>query len=149
MNRLHRTFSFALVIGVHACAPATCDPATATCADPAAKVVSVGEEFVLAPGQRVTIGESGLNIEFERVTSDSRCPRDVQCVWAGNAAIRIQVVEQMSEPRLVELDTYGERQKAQLGKYELQVVSLTPDPVSTERIEPRQYRLTLRLTERP
>jgi len=144
-----RTFSFALLMGVYACAPAKCDPTTATCAEPAPRVVPVGEDFVLAPGQRVTIGESGLTIEFERVTSDSRCPKDVQCVWAGNAAIRIQVVEQMSEPRLVELDTYGDRQKAQLGEFDLQVVALGPDPVSTERIEPQQYRLTLRLTERP
>ncbi|MEX2154755.1 MAG: hypothetical protein WD825_15545 [Gemmatimonadaceae bacterium] len=149
MNRLHRTFSIALVIGVYACARVKCDPVTATCAESAAKVVSVGDEFVLAPGQRVTISDSDLSLEFERVTSDSRCPKDVQCVWAGNAAIRLKVVEQMSEPRLVELDTYGDRQKAQLGMFELQVVALTPDPVSTERIEPRQYRLTLRLTELP
>lgn len=94
MNSLHRTGSIALVIGVHACATTKCDPATATCADPAS-------------------------------------------------------VEPLAEPRIIELETYGERQKARLARYELQVVSLTPDPVSTIRIEPRQYRLTLRLTDLP
>ena len=28
---------------------------------------------------------------FVGVTEDSRCPTDVQCVWAGNCAVRLDV----------------------------------------------------------
>lgn len=35
--------------------------------------------------------DSSLEIEFVKVLSDSRCPKDVQCIWAGEAKILVKV----------------------------------------------------------
>ncbi|MGR0482560.1 MAG: hypothetical protein ACTFAL_14485 [Candidatus Electronema sp. V4] len=38
-----------------------------------------------------TIEEGDLSIQFSSVSSDSRCPTGVQCVWAGNAEIVLEL----------------------------------------------------------
>ena len=56
------------------------------------KAVRLNKDFTLRKGQRVTLkGSRVLAIKFVAVESDSRCPKDVNCVWAGNAAVQVQV----------------------------------------------------------
>ena len=50
-----------------------------------------GSRFEVALGQAVTIGPDGLQIQFLEVTEDSRCPTDVVCVQAGQAAILVGI----------------------------------------------------------
>ncbi|MGX9726510.1 MAG: hypothetical protein ACTFAK_04055 [Candidatus Electronema sp. VV] len=38
-----------------------------------------------------TAEEGDLSIQFSSVSSDSRCPTGVQCVWAGNAEIVLEL----------------------------------------------------------
>src|SRR6476646_1224216 len=69
-----------LMVSVASCA--TVD--TAVVADP-------GAEFNLAVGKSATISDTDYRITFNRVTEDSRCPVDVQCVWAGDAKIELTI----------------------------------------------------------
>jgi hypothetical protein len=43
----------------------------------------------LALGARTLVRDIPLALTFDRVASDSRCPQDVVCVWAGD--LRVQV----------------------------------------------------------
>ena len=36
-------------------------------------------------------GKAGIKVAFVELVEDARCPADVQCVWAGNAKIKIRV----------------------------------------------------------
>ncbi len=38
-----------------------------------------------------SISIENINIKFEEVLSDSRCPKNVQCVWAGEAKVLIEI----------------------------------------------------------
>jgi hypothetical protein len=137
-------------IAVSSCTgSAKCGPEIVPCAGPVVVVATAGTDFVLAPGQRAALQGTGLVVEFERVVSDSRCPRDVQCVWAGNASVRLRVSRDGAEAWSGALNTYGDSQTRTFGDHELRVVSLAPAPVSTSSIESRNYRLTLRFTELP
>lgn len=46
-------------------------------------------------GVKVLKGETvvlkGVSIKFLEVTEDSRCPKDVTCVWAGRAIVKVEV----------------------------------------------------------
>src|SRR5882672_10036739 len=55
------------------------------------QVVRLGREFKLRARHQVTLKREGLQIKFVEVKEDSRCPADVKCVWAGNAAVRLEV----------------------------------------------------------
>jgi hypothetical protein len=49
--------------------------------------VADGTTVALMPGQSASLGD-GL-LRYVRLTSDSRCKPDVQCVWAGDAVIEL------------------------------------------------------------
>jgi len=54
------------------------------CADTSNRVeVSLGQEFSLSVKQRAFIKGENLEIKFEEVIEDSRCPWEVTCVWEG------------------------------------------------------------------
>ncbi|MEM4663067.1 MAG: hypothetical protein QXM75_03525 [Candidatus Diapherotrites archaeon] len=57
----------------------------------AQKKVSIGVPFELKAGEEAFIEESGVFLKFVKVTSDSRCPKGVQCVWAGKVSILIEI----------------------------------------------------------
>ncbi len=50
--------------------------------------------FTLAVGQTGVIAGEDLQLRFENVIEDSRCPLDVQCVWEGRASYTVQLTYQ-------------------------------------------------------
>lgn len=58
------------------------DPATAG----RTLTVADGHSVQLLPGDSARLAD-GSTLRFERVISDSRCPPDVQCIWAGDAQL--------------------------------------------------------------
>jgi hypothetical protein len=42
---------------------------------------------LLQPGEFFSFGRNSLH--FKEVISDSRCPKDVTCIWAGEAKILV------------------------------------------------------------
>lgn len=113
-----------------------------------ANAVEVGEAFRLAVGDRARIGDDGLGVGFRGVRQDSRCPTDVECVWAGDAAVALTVAVGRAAPRTVTLHTHQAPRATRAEGLVLRVVSLAPEPVSTRRIAPDDYVVTL-IAERP
>jgi hypothetical protein len=80
-----------------------------------------------------------VKVRFVAVTEDSRCPRDVTCVWAGEVKVQleIQVAKVASQAEMLE----GGSTVA--GAYRVTLVKVEPQPVSTVKIAPQDYRATL------
>jgi hypothetical protein len=51
--------------------------------------VSSGQPFTLHVKQAARLTSSDLDLYFRRVAADSRCPRDVQCIAAGDAVVTL------------------------------------------------------------
>ena len=79
-----------------------------------------------------------LSVRFVELVEDSRCPADAQCVWAGNAKIKIRVTMNGRSHDL-SLDTNGQHQAATAEGYTIKLVSLTPSPRSNIRIDRNGY----------
>ena len=105
---------------------------------------SLNDEFTLAPGEVTTIADAGVQIRFDRVEGDSRCPADVVCVQGGDAVVRIAVLERSAE-RPYELHTGGMAPVNHDG-LTIVLVQLQPYPFSSRTIEAGDYRATLRVT---
>jgi len=87
----------------------------------------------------------GLRIDFGRVESDSRCPSTVTCVWAGNAAIELQVSAVAGDgPRHRLLLNTGLDPKAgeALG-VRITLLALTPYPETPSGVAEDAYRARL------
>jgi hypothetical protein len=105
--------------------------------------VPLDAPFTLAVGERVEIESLAVVVEFRSLESDSRCPRDLTCVWAGDGAA---VVGVSAGERLetVTLHTNLEPRKTTALGLELELGGLSPYPVSGGKREAREYRATLR-----
>ncbi|MDD1656926.1 MAG: hypothetical protein LUQ41_00485 [Methanomicrobiales archaeon] len=111
-----------------------------------AVTVRTGEVFTIGIGQSARIAGEDMVITFEEVIGDSRCPREVVCVWAGVAASRVRIIH-LGTPSSLVLNQPGLSEDAQetFGDYTL-TFNLNPYPRAGEEIPPDEYRLTLSIT---
>jgi hypothetical protein len=92
--------------------------------------------------------KSKLSVRFVELIEDSRCPVDTNCVWAGNAKIRL-VVKKNGRSHEVSLDTNGPNQAATVEEYSIKLVGLTPEPRSNIRIDRNGYVATIVVAKQP
>lgn len=109
--------------------------------------VRLAEEFTLAPGESVRIRGESLTVAFDRVTADSRCPTNVNCIWEGDAVVVVTLTHPARERASVELHTSGRfARSVRYGDFEVALVKLAPEPKEGSEIAQRAYRATLRVT---
>jgi hypothetical protein len=113
--------------------------------DGAPQVARSGREFKLHPGQRVTLKGTSLRIKFVKVETDSRCPADVKCVWAGNAAVQLQAGNGRGSKTLTLNTSPSERfaKEAEYQGYKVKLVDLSPYPRSDRHIKVGDWVVTL------
>jgi len=78
-----------------------------------------------------TASSIGLAITFDAVVGDSRCPESVECVWAGEAHVRL-TVDGTAEDLLVSDPERAPDDVIRRGNVILRAVELTPYPGSQE-----------------
>ena len=117
-------------------------PAPTPAATPAPSPAAASSELLLAPGQ--TRAVAGLEITFEGVAEDSRCPAGVQCIWEGDAKVLLAVHAPGATPARVELHTsHRFAREAEHAGRRLTLVSVTPVPARDRPVAAKDYRVTL------
>jgi hypothetical protein len=111
--------------------------------NPVGPSVGVNERFTLAPGEVATVRDVALNVQFNSVTGDSRCPADAICITGGDALVHIRVLDG-GAASTYELHT-GDTSRATVTHKQLRIalVELQPYPFSSRTIAPNEYRATL------
>ena len=104
---------------------------------------SIDEQVVLAPGEQASI--DGVTLRFEGVLGDSRCPADALCVLGGDAIVKVRVSSGSGAPVDFELHT-GDMKPVTHGDLTIELVQLAPYPFSSQPIDPKDYRVTLKVT---
>jgi hypothetical protein len=133
MNRHHYVVPLLLSVALVACRSAGA---------PAPHVAGLNQEIQLAQGEQAVFGQQALNVEFIRVVTDSRCPSDATCVWAGE--VKVQLSTRLDAAEAVQHEiTAG--QHVTVGEFRLAVVQVQPERISTREISPEEYRVTLRV----
>ncbi|MFC1944317.1 hypothetical protein ACFLX5_02315 [Chloroflexota bacterium] len=108
----------------------------------------LGREFTLSIGKTAVILGEGLSIRFDEVIEDSRCPKDVVCIWEGRVSCVVQVIEGDSTHEMVlteqgmsdgyATETYGE--------YRIDF-HVEPYPEEADDISQEEYRLLLTVSK--
>ena len=113
----------------------------------AAQTARVGREFDVSVGRVVSLDGGGLRVRLVRVESDSRCPVDVNCVWAGNAEALFEVgARGWRGKRTLRLNTNAGPERpgdGRFGRYTLKLLGLAPQPRSRGKIAAGRYTATL------
>lgn len=103
------------------------------------------QEIAIPLSQTRLLDEERIAISFLRVTDDSRCPHDAQCLVAGNAAIGLVLQERGEATRMVELNTTTNPRVVRHEGYRIEVVGLDPLPTAGQPA-PTDYTVHLRVT---
>ena len=120
-----------------ACSTAT--PAPAADIEP-------GQNFSLRAGESAQTRDKALRVGFVEVTADSRCPKGAQCVWAGDASVRVWLQRGNGPMQALDLHTAANAAQAvRVLDHELRLVRLDPYPVNGKAIAKADYVATLTL----
>lgn len=99
----------------------------------------------LAIGQRGAAG--GLRVTFREVVSDSRCPLNANCIWAGEAVVGITLAARGRSGDF-ELALYdASRRVAAFGDYRVEFKALAPLPVAGQTTPRSDIRATFEVRE--
>jgi hypothetical protein len=96
----------------------------------------------LAPGQSALFDAENLEVKFVGIDSDSRCPNDVTCLWAGEVVVRLTV---RKDGRSKELSVKSDASLPVEGLV-VAVLEVLPPRSSSQRTAPADYRVTLKVT---
>ena len=97
--------------------------------------------------QEKSVPSAGFKIKFVEMVEDSRCPAGTNCVWAGNAKVKIEVRGKGSA-RTFELNSTSEPTVVVFSGYEIKLLGLTPKPAANVRINPDKYLATFEVTKK-
>ena len=85
--------------------------------------------------------ESQISISMDSVLSDSRCPMDVICFWAGNAEVRF-TFSHKKQDTVFNLNTHGGshfRSDSSINGFNIRLLELFPYPETTNDIHQTDY----------
>lgn len=123
-----------------ACATAPTDPGIAE-----ADITAGRAEWrvTLAIGQSVTPDGAGAEVTLVDVTDDSRCPSDATCVWAGDAAVAIQVRPASGPAERIVLHSGTEPRAGTVAGLHLTLERLDPLPMAGQAVARDAYRAAI------
>lgn len=109
--------------------------------------VKLDQAFVMEIGQMVGVTGEDFEITFEDITEDSRCPKGVVCVWAGqvSALLLVSTGEGSEKLTLTESGSSGVNTVA-YRQYRISY-QVTPYPEAGKQIARRDYRLQLTVSK--
>ena len=120
------------------------------CACPPCDVeAGLGQEFSLAIGQKAQITGENLEISFKEVSEDSRCARDVTCVWEGRVVCILEITQDgvLTE---ITLTQPGLADQAAQESHQGYTFTFNVEPYPEEadkQIKSSEYRLLLTLSQ--
>jgi hypothetical protein len=105
----------------------------------------LAEQFDVRVGETAYIADTRLSIRVNAVSDDSRCPRDVVCVWAGNARVSL-TLRDGSNSEAVDLNSTLEPRATARWGYTVQLIDVQPVPTAGQPIPAQEYVVRLVVT---
>lgn len=113
-----------------------------------------GNIIYFKEGENKFLKEYEMNVTFKGMSEDSRCPKDVNCVWAGVATANIEVMGLATRPMMIKLSTIDNTGKGyfktdSFNGYSISLVSVTPETTSDKGFNALKgsYKIGLKFTK--
>jgi hypothetical protein len=118
-----------------------------------AEAASIPADVQLHVGESATLDGGALQVTLVQVEEDSRCPKDVLCVWMGRALVRLQATVDGQDKGQVTATLMPGSQKPQpsdldavVERYVLSLADLQPYPAASQPQPLDQRVATIRVT---
>lgn len=103
------------------------------------------ETITLNVGKQKTAKKSRLKIKFLEVTEDSRCPTGVNCIWAGNAKVKVKIIGARSSKEFEFNTNMGPKGDTFEG-WAITIDELTLAPHADKPVDPKSYKAKFTVT---
>jgi hypothetical protein len=123
--------------------------------DPATQVsnneLSQKNLIYLKEGENIFLKDQQMNITFNGITADSRCPEGVNCIWQGAATASITIMTTTSRPMQIELSTIADTSKTlvktqNIAGYNITLEIVMPSPNQNNTTDLKgQYQIALKI----
>lgn len=104
------------------------------------------KQITVRVGKQKKEAASKITLKFVSVVEDSRCPEGVTCVWAGNAKIKVAVMQNGREMKTVELNTNLGAKGDTYEGYAFYLKELTPTPNAKNKPNTNSYTATFTIS---
>lgn len=105
---------------------------------------SIGEKTTFKAGTIYYSSNGNLQFQFA-VTSDSRCPVGLYCIWAGEVSVEI-IMKQTEKTDTLEVSSLSPVVEA-FGLYSLTLHEVHPYPESSKAISPNDYSMEMTVSK--
>ncbi len=106
----------------------------------------VEESFSLAVGETASVEGIDFSLRFAAVTRDSRCPKDVSCIVAGEAVVVFVARVGAEDSELTFNVPPGGKDEQAFDRFTIAIVELEPETDSTKKIDASDYVATVVVT---
>jgi hypothetical protein len=110
------------------------------------------DPFQLTINQTAVIAANNMmSMQFLDVPEDSRCPSFVECIWAGQVMVSLNVSEISSVPLIFNLTLGPSPSNSSARSVDtliIQLLQVEPYPIREEEIAKSDYRATFLISER-
>lgn len=117
-------------------------------------VKSTAGVVYLKEGENKFLKEYEMNVTFKKMTEDSRCPKDVNCIWAGVATAEVEFMGLYTRPVILKLSTLSDAKKGysksqEFNGYTVSLVEVSPETTSAKGFKALQgsYRIGLQFSK--
>ena len=108
----------------------------------------------LKEGENKFLKEYEMNVTFKKMTEDSRCPKEVNCIWAGVATAEVEVMGLYTRPVTLKLSTMSDAKKGytksqEFNGYTITLVEVSPQTTAEKGFKALQgsYRIGLQFSK--
>ena len=108
----------------------------------------------LKEGENKFFKEYEMNVTFKKITEDSRCPKDVNCIWAGVATAEVELMGLYTRPVTLKLSTMSDAKKGytksqEFNGYTITLVEVSPQTTAEKGFKALQgsYRIGLQFSK--
>lgn len=121
------------------------------CSNSSPTEAEVSSTIFIRFSETVSADGPSLRVRFAELAEESRCPRNVVCIWMGNAKIRLDLVSNGNTATIF-LNTVGDAQfprEASAFGYTFRLVDLQPYPEEPGPPDPPRYTAQVLVTSSP
>ena len=114
-------------------------------------LAEIAKPFELPYAGTALVSSNELFVTFAEVIEDSRCPKNVQCMWEGAVEVELTLIQAGKAPVTGTLRLVGDVQQSPgelLPGYIFNLLQVDPYPVDGQDSDLQSYQITLDITTR-
>lgn len=102
----------------------------------------------LCLGDSMQLGDK--SIKFKKVVSDSRCPKGVTCVWAGEVKVLVEFYEdgKFKGEKIITGSNISIEEFFSIKDIVIKTLGVSPYPEINKKISPEEYSLHIKISEK-